>query len=237
MHRVTHTFTMVLLAAATLATPAQAATVSVAPGQTYTLSADAAAALAVSVQDALDRGAQYWGSAPACQNGVQVIYDQQMTGGSGAMAESPGCRVWIGDSFIGRFSQLERCRDLVHEWDHLLGHDHSPAGDPDDVMPYQHDARGYDYINTARTCNADVTVTADADAMVAAAWDAKQAAAAAARAAVAVPEPAAAQVAVVARVAPVKGRPVALKPARKAHRVSSRVLRERARRFARRLHR
>lgn len=145
----------------------------VAPAARADSPGDPAVVLEADIAYGLDRAAAYWGGAPACQDGVQIVYAPAIVGNSGLVAETfrdrPSCRIFRGDSFTQNMGRLERCKNLAHEWGHLLGHDHSPAGDPDNIMVYNYDESGGTGINTASTCYlASVPVTAAE--MVAAAW-------------------------------------------------------------------
>lgn len=133
-----------------------------------TFDANVPAEMQPELRDDMNRAAAYWGRAPE-RGPVSVEYREDVVGpNAGARAETfegkPwGRRVFIGDYFVGgRLNRFQRCRDLVHEWGHLLGFLHRPSGDPDNVMPYLYaDGTVADdlnltapaHINPARTCS------------------------------------------------------------------------------------
>jgi hypothetical protein len=86
-----------------------------------------------------------WGAAPACPQGVRIDRAQRIaTAGLWAAAEMPGCHIsldpdyypapaaWTATATGRRHWEEQMCNVLVHEFGHLLGHDHS--SDPHSVM-------------------------------------------------------------------------------------------------------
>jgi len=82
---------------------------------------------------------EHWGGpVPTCtQNGVTVVsahavlYDDPNPSVA-ARAEQPGCTLWLDRGHWRAMGTVEACMIVVHEWGHLLGHEHSH--DPNDLM-------------------------------------------------------------------------------------------------------
>jgi hypothetical protein len=81
----------------------------------------------------------HWGGpAPTCTaNGTTVIgvhavlYDDPEPDVAGR-ADQPGCRLSLDRSHWRSMGRVEACTIVVHEWGHLLGHEH--VADPLDLM-------------------------------------------------------------------------------------------------------
>jgi Matrixin len=81
----------------------------------------------------------HWGGAlPTCvQNGVTVVaahailYDDPDPSVA-ARSMQPGCEIWLDRGHWRAMRPVEACMIVVHEWGHLLGHEHSH--DPLDLM-------------------------------------------------------------------------------------------------------
>ena len=81
----------------------------------------------------------YWGGPlPTCvQNGVTVVaahavlYDDPDPSVA-ARSMQPGCEIWLDRGHWRTMRPVEACMVVVHEWGHLLGHEHSH--DPLDLM-------------------------------------------------------------------------------------------------------
>jgi hypothetical protein len=81
----------------------------------------------------------YWGGPiPTCvENGVTVVlahailYDDPDPSVA-ARSMQPGCEIGLDRGHWRSMRPAEACMIVVHEWGHLLGHDHSP--DPLDLM-------------------------------------------------------------------------------------------------------
>lgn len=99
-----------------LASPAAAATVDIATTADPNLAAYAAAAQ------------QHWGN-PSCAT-VQV---RSMTQPDPAVyARADDCTIWIDASDWHMLDRSLRCNMMLHEWGHLMGHDHTD--DPRSIM-------------------------------------------------------------------------------------------------------
>jgi hypothetical protein len=93
----------------------------------------------------LDIARATWGAAPDCAQGVLIDRAERLPGpGIWAAAEMPGCHISLDPDFYPAPAALrataadrrsweeQMCNVVVHEWGHLLGHDHS--SDPHHVM-------------------------------------------------------------------------------------------------------
>ena len=73
--------------------------------------------------------AEAWGGQqPVCPQGVTMsVMDDP--GPYAARAVLGGCRIWVNrPQLTATVSWLNRCKAIVHEWGHLLGHEHEPDG-------------------------------------------------------------------------------------------------------------
>src|SRR4051794_471406 len=68
--------------------------------------------------------AHFWRATPWCAFGVRYHW-RELPAPIISMAEQPGCQVWIDTREWKRIGRRGRCRTLIHEWGHLLGHHHS----------------------------------------------------------------------------------------------------------------
>jgi hypothetical protein len=91
----------------------------------------------VGVRAALD----YWGQAPDCPGGVDHQWRDEMPADWGIQGEAyaaslmPGCVIVFDRKLAGELRDDDLsgyCQLIVHEYGHLLGHDHSD--NPDDIM-------------------------------------------------------------------------------------------------------
>lgn len=81
----------------------------------------------------------YWGGpVPTCvENGVTVVpahavlYDDPDPSVA-ARSMQPGCEIWLDRGHWRTMRPVEACMIVVHEWGHLIGHEHSD--DPLDLM-------------------------------------------------------------------------------------------------------
>jgi hypothetical protein len=82
---------------------------------------------------------EHWGGpVPSCvENGVTVVtvhavlFDDPNPAVA-ARAEQPGCTLLLDRRHWRTMGRVEACMIVVHEWGHLLGHEHSD--DPNDLM-------------------------------------------------------------------------------------------------------
>lgn len=88
------------------------------------------------VEQVLSAANEYWGTSPKC---VMVsVYEGQLREHIAAEALQPGCEIIFSPLAMGwlhsRVPSLEgmACVTMVHEYGHLLGHDH--VSDPHNVM-------------------------------------------------------------------------------------------------------
>jgi hypothetical protein len=91
---------------------------------------------------------QYWG-AEACGGNVAIIFSPD-TLDTGEWGRAGACALYVGHTYMAA-EPVERCAVEVHEYGHLLGHDHDYAADPEGVMLYRDGPDGR-YIATAGIC-------------------------------------------------------------------------------------
>lgn len=76
--------------------------------------------------------AHWAGTAPTCRGPagetipVHAILFDDADPDIAAIAEQPGCRIWLDRDFWPAREDQTDCTIIAHEWGHLLGHDHSP---------------------------------------------------------------------------------------------------------------